>query len=144
LPELLVAARCTRSVTLNFRKSNDKQIQVRNGRIFVSARDDRHAKGCRRSRNPIPSGQGATALRKVLQQLYGLQLTGSDKGPPLLHPFYKPSHHGDQSFYRAALQGVQQHHWEFGNMPPVEGMTAKKMDSLVPYVRYNQQQKKLY
>jgi len=29
-------------------------------------------------------------------------------------------------------------------MPPVEGMTAKKMDSLVPYVRYNQQQKKLY
>jgi hypothetical protein len=29
-------------------------------------------------------------------------------------------------------------------MAPVEGMTRKKMDSLVPYVRYYQQQKKLY
>jgi hypothetical protein len=42
------------------------------------------------------------------------------------------------------LQGVKQHQWEFGDLPAVEGMTPKKMDSLVPYVRYYQQQKKLY
>jgi len=93
---------------------------------------------------PFHLGQGQLLYEKYCSSCHGLQLNGSDKGPPLLHPFYKPSHHGDQSFYRAALQGVQQHHWEFGNMPPVEGMTAKKMDSLVPYVRYYQQQKELY
>jgi len=93
---------------------------------------------------PFHLGKGQLLYEKYCSSCHGLQLTGSDKGPPLLHAYYKPSHHGDQSFYRAALQGVQQHHWEFGNMPPVEGMTAKKMDSLVPYVRYYQQQKKLF
>jgi hypothetical protein len=29
-------------------------------------------------------------------------------------------------------------------MPPVAGMTQRKMDKLVPYVRYYQQQMKLY
>ena len=93
---------------------------------------------------PFHLGKGQFLYEKYCSSCHGLQLNGSDKGPPLLHPFYKPSHHGDQSFYRAALQGVQQHHWAFGNMAPVEGMTTKKMDSLVPYVRYYQQQKKLY
>jgi len=93
---------------------------------------------------PFHLGKGQLLYEKYCSSCHGLQLTGSDKGPPLLHPFYKPSHHGDKAFYRAALQGVKQHHWEFGDMPPVEGMTPKKMDSLVPYVRYYQQQKKLY
>ncbi len=93
---------------------------------------------------PFHLGKGQLLYENYCSSCHGLQLNGSDKGPPLLHPFYKPSHHGDQSFYRAALQGVHQHHWAFGNMAPVEGMTAKKMDSLVPYVRYYQQQKKLY
>jgi cytochrome c5 len=93
---------------------------------------------------PFYLGMGQLLYEKYCSSCHGQQLTGSDKGPPLIHPYYKPSHHGDQSFYRAALQGVKQHHWNFGNMPPVEGMTSKKMDSLVPYVRYYQQQKKLY
>ena len=93
---------------------------------------------------PFHLGKGQLLYEKYCSSCHGLQLNGSDKGPPLLHPFYKPSHHGDKAFYRAALQGARQHHWEFGDMPPVEGMTTKKMDKLVPYVRYYQQQKKLY
>jgi len=93
---------------------------------------------------PFHLARGQLLFEKYCSSCHGLQLTGSDKGPPLLHAFYKPSHHGDKSFYRAALQGVKQHHWNFGDMPPVEGMTPKKMDSLVPYIRYYQQQKKLY
>ncbi len=93
---------------------------------------------------PFHLGKGQLLYEKNCSSCHGLQLNGTDKGPPLLHPYYKPSHHGDQSFYRAALQGVQQHHWKFGNMPPVEGMTVEKMNSLVPYVRYYQKQKKLY
>jgi len=93
---------------------------------------------------PFSLGKGQLLYEKYCSSCHGIDLNGSGKGPPLLHPFYKPSHHGDKAFYRAALQGTRQHHWEFGDMPPVEGMTRKKMDSLVPYVRYYQQQKKLY
>ena len=93
---------------------------------------------------PFHLGKGQLLYEKYCSSCHSIDLTGSDKGPPLLHPFYKPSHHGDKAFYRAALQGARQHHWEFGDMPPVEGMTAGKMDKIVPYLRYYQQQKKLY
>lgn len=93
---------------------------------------------------PFNLARGQLLYEKYCSSCHGLQLEGTDRGPPLLHPFYKPSHHGDQSFYRAALQGVRQHHWNFGDMPPVSGMTRGKMDRVVPYLRYYQRQKKLY
>lgn len=93
---------------------------------------------------PFNLAKGQVLYEKYCSSCHGLQLNGSDQGPPLVHPFYKPSHHGDKSFYRAVLQGVKQHHWNFGDMPPVAGMTPKKMDSLLPYLRYYQQQKKLF
>jgi cytochrome c2 len=93
---------------------------------------------------PFHLAKGQLLYEKNCSSCHGLQLNGTDNGPPLVHPFYKPSHHGDKSIYRAALKGARQHHWEFGDMPPVIGMTRKKMDILVPYVRYFQQQKKLF
>jgi cytochrome c2 len=93
---------------------------------------------------PFELGKGQMLYEKYCSACHGVQLSGTDKGPPLIHPFYKPSHHGDRAFYNAALKGTRQHHWEFGDMLPVEGMTPKKMDSLVPFVRYYQKQKGLY
>ena len=93
---------------------------------------------------PFNQGVGKSLYDEYCSSCHGLKLDGTDKGPPLIHSLYKPSHHGDQSFYRAALQGVGQHHWEFGDMPPVPGMTRRRMGKLVPYVRYYQQQMKLY
>ena len=93
---------------------------------------------------PFSLGKGQMLYEQYCSSCHGLQLDGTDKGPPLIHPFYKPSHHGDKAFYRAALQGTKQHHWNFGDMPRVEGITSREMDKLVPYVRYYQQQKKLY
>jgi cytochrome c5 len=93
---------------------------------------------------PFELGKGQMLYEKYCSSCHGAQLNGTDKGPPLIHPFYKPSHHGDRAFYNAALKGTRQHHWEFGDMPPVVGMTQKKMDSLVPFVRYYQKQKGLY
>lgn len=93
---------------------------------------------------PFSLGKGQLLYEKYCSACHGVQLDGSEQGPPLIHPFYKPPHHDDRSFYRAALEGVGQHHWEFGDMPAVEGMTAGKMDSLLPYIRYYQQQKGLY
>ena len=75
---------------------------------------------------PFELAKGQILYEKYCSSCHGLDLTGTDQGPPLLHPFYKPSHHGDKSFYRAALKGVKQHHWNFGDMKPVEGMTPKK------------------
>ena len=93
---------------------------------------------------PFSLAKGQLLYEKYCGSCHGAELDGTEKGPPLVHPFYKPSHHGDQSFYRAALEGVRQHHWNFGDMERVEGITPGKMDRIVPYVRYYQQQKKLF
>lgn len=55
--------------------------------------------------------------------------------PPLVHKIYEPSHHGDASFQLAALQGVRAHHWRFGNMPPVDGVTPADVTAITAYVR---------
>lgn len=92
---------------------------------------------------PFHLAKGKTLYSENCTVCHGKQLQGTDKGPPLIHSFYKPSHHGDGSFYRAALSGVRAHHWNFGDMPPVQGMTEKKMDSIIPFIRYYQKQKGL-
>lgn len=55
--------------------------------------------------------------------------------PPLVHKTYEPGHHSDEAFQRAALSGVQAHHWEFGNMPPVPGLTRGDVQYVARYVR---------
>ncbi|GGD35093.1 c-type cytochrome [Sinisalibacter lacisalsi] len=56
-------------------------------------------------------------------------------GPPLIHKIYEPSHHGDMAFVLAATRGVRAHHWRFGNMPPVEGITQGEIDAVVTFIR---------
>ena len=55
--------------------------------------------------------------------------------PPLVHIIYEPNHHGDESFQRAASLGVRAHHWPFGDMPPVEGITRAEVGSIIAYIR---------
>ncbi len=93
---------------------------------------------------PFRYGKGMLLYNEKCSSCHGIKLGGTDKGPPLVHNFYKPSHHGDSAFYKAALKGVRAHHWNFGDMPPVNGITRNKMDSIIPYIRYYQQQMKLY
>lgn len=71
---------------------------------------------------------------------HGQNAAGRDGfGPPLVHRIYEPGHHGDEAFQRAAAQGVQSHHWPFGNMPPVPGLTRGDVAMVVAYVRALQQ-----
>lgn len=56
-------------------------------------------------------------------------------GPPLVHRIYEPSHHADAAFHVAVANGVRSHHWKFGNMPPVDGLTRADVDMIVAYVR---------
>lgn len=71
---------------------------------------------------------------------HGQQAAGTDHGPPLVHKIYEPNHHGDPAFQRAAANGVKAHHWEFGNMPKIEGVTPDDVDQIVKYVRWLQRQ----
>tara|TARA_R110002049_G_scaffold44333_4_gene129934 strand:- start:10374 stop:10781 length:408 start_codon:yes stop_codon:yes gene_type:complete len=67
---------------------------------------------------------------------HGESAAGRDGvGPPLVHKIYEPGHHGDRAFLAAATTGVRQHHWPFGNMPPVEGVTLEEVAKIVVYVR---------
>ena len=58
-----------------------------------------------------------------------------DIAPPLIHKIYEPNHHGDEAFQRAAAEGVRAHHWPFGNMPPVDGITRGDVKMIVAYIR---------
>ena len=67
---------------------------------------------------------------------HGANAAGQDGvAPPLVHIIYEPSHHGDEAFQRAAELGVRGHHWPFGNMLPVEGLTRGDVKMITAYVR---------
>ena len=67
---------------------------------------------------------------------HGLNAAGQDGvAPPLVHIIYEPTHHGDETFQRAVAVGVRGHHWPFGDMPPVEGITRGDVTMIVAYVR---------
>jgi len=103
-----------------------------------------------------PSSSGDTALAEVIlpetlsdsakigqlaydekcSSCHGINAVGQNGvAPPLVHIIYEPSHHGDESFQRAAAMGVQGHHWPFGNMPPVEGITRGDVTMIIAYIR---------
>lgn len=79
---------------------------------------------------------GARAFEAKCAACHGPSAGGLDgAGPPLVHKIYEPSHHGDAAFFRAAQAGVRAHHWTFGNMPPVEGITRVEIAEIVKYLR---------
>jgi len=89
---------------------------------------------------PFQFALGKQLFEENCAQCHGQWGNGTDKGPALTHRFYLPNHHGDEAIYRAAMKGVRAHHWNFGNMPPVEGITKRKLDRIVPYIRWLQKQ----
>ncbi len=94
-----------------------------------------------------PSGQsssgaansGADVYAASCASCHGDDLRGTDKGPSHLSIVYEPNHHGDASFRSAIINGVPQHHWNFGDMEPVEGLSAAEIDAVIAYVRTEQE-----
>ncbi|MDF0602771.1 cytochrome c [Psychromarinibacter sp. C21-152] len=83
---------------------------------------------------------GERAFEANCAACHGAQAGGTDKGPPLVHRIYEPSHHADYAFRMAVRNGVRQHHWKFGDMPPVEGMTDEEVTRITAHVRALQQE----
>ena len=80
--------------------------------------------------------QGKAAFDANCAKCHGANAAGQGGvAPPLIHKIYEPSHHGDAAFARAAKQGAQQHHWPFGNMPPVAGISDPEIAVIIAYVR---------
>ena len=79
---------------------------------------------------------GKVAFEAKCAVCHGTNAAGQDGvAPPLVHKIYEPSHHGDGSFLVAVRNGVRAHHWRFGNMPPVDGLTEGDVKMIVAYVR---------
>lgn len=79
---------------------------------------------------------GQTKFEENCAACHGQNAAGQEGvAPPLVHKIYEPSHHGDESFQRAAALGVRAHHWPFGNMPPVEGLNRSEISDIIAYVR---------
>lgn len=79
---------------------------------------------------------GKRAFEAKCAACHGTDAVGQDGvAPPLVHIIYEPNHHGDESFQRAASVGVKSHHWRFGNMPPVDGLTRGDVSMIVTYIR---------
>lgn len=78
---------------------------------------------------------GRTVFAANCAACHGADVGGTNLGPPLIHRIYEPGHHPDASIRLAALSGVRQHHWTFGDMPAVAGVSGPEVEQIVCYIR---------
>ena len=85
--------------------------------------------------DPVAVAAGEELYIASCAVCHGADLGGSATGPPFLVPTYAPNHHADEAFQRAVAFGVQPHHWNFGTMAPIEGLSRDDVSKIVAYVR---------
>ncbi len=90
--------------------------------------------------DPMLVADGAELYEAECAACHGSDLRGTDKGSSHLSILYEPGHHGDGAFQIAILIGVTPHHWDFGPMPPIEGLTEEDVDAIVAFVRQSQRE----
>ena len=89
---------------------------------------------------PPDLDRGRAVYETSCAQCHGPAADGSDTGPPLADDVYRSSHHADISFELAVKFGVLHHHWDFGAMPAVPGLSAQDIADVTAFVRDLQQQ----
>ena len=82
---------------------------------------------------------GAAVYQQYCAECHGVDLRGTDKGPSQLSIIYEPNHHGDYAYRVAIREGTREHHWWFGDMPPVEGITDLEIEQVISFIRAEQQ-----
>ncbi len=90
-------------------------------------------------RNPLLSPlawEGGALYRKQCGSCHGKTTGGTMRGPPLV--LYDAEHFDDESFSSAIRDGVKRKHWNFGDMPPVTGLTEEQVRKIIAYVRETQ------
>jgi len=114
--------------------------------LFGAAGCGERAPPLRIDPGPVPAehAQGEWLFKADCARCHGPMASGSEIGPPLVHRYYEPNHHADAAFQRAVQFGVQAHHWSYGPMPPVEGLTPPQVEQITGYVRWLQRQAGVY
>lgn len=88
--------------------------------------------------------EGSVIFEKNCSSCHGKYGSGSQKGPPLIHIYYEPNHHSDRSFFLAVKNGVRPHHWRFGSMPPIKGVSREDVKKIIPYIREIQKENGIF
>ncbi len=83
--------------------------------------------------------RGAAVYAESCASCHGGDLRGTDDGPSHLSVVYEPNHHSDDSFRNAIANGASQHHWGFGDMDPVDGLSSADVEAVIAFVRAEQE-----
>ena len=78
---------------------------------------------------------GETLYSQNCLACHGNAGLGTNQGPPLVHKTYNPGHHADLAFHLAVNNGVPSHHWKFGDMKPIPGLSPEDVGHIVQYIR---------
>lgn len=99
--------------------------------------------GSNQSDRPSKTAAGANGVVLYEQHCggcHGVDLKGTDRGPSQLSVVYALDHHPDESYRSAIANGVRAHHWSFGDMAPVKGLSADQVDAIIGYIRVQQRE----
>ncbi len=89
---------------------------------------------------PDALAKGEALFNTNCSACHGVGARGTSKGPPFIDKIYEPNHHADIAFYRAPELGVRAHHWKFGDMPRIPGVTKDDLTQIIAYIRWLQKQ----
>lgn len=81
---------------------------------------------------------GEAIYQATCSPCHGSDLRGTDRGPSHLSAVYRPNHHSDAAFLLAVKVGVAEHHWRFGAMDPIPGLTDEDIAAVTAFVRDKQ------
>lgn len=93
---------------------------------------------------PAELAEGEKLFNNNCASCHGKGARGTDRGPTFLSKIYEPSHHGDSAFRLAPKNGVRAHHWQFGNMPKISGVTSAEVGKIISYIRWIQQENGIF
>jgi mono/diheme cytochrome c family protein len=88
--------------------------------------------------DPALIEQGEPLYQANCAECHGSDLRGTEQGPSHLSIVYEPNHHGDGAFLAAVSRGSSSHHWDFGSMPPIPGLSQEDVAAITAYVREQQ------
>lgn len=79
---------------------------------------------------------GQRVFEAACADCHGANAAGQNGvAPPLVHITYEPNHHSDQAILMAVRNGVRAHHWNFGDMPAIDGLTNADVRAIIRYIR---------
>lgn len=81
---------------------------------------------------------GAVLYETSCASCHGSDLRGTDKGPSHLSQVYAADHHSDEAFRAAVRHGSPAHHWNFGDMQPVDGLNDDEVEQIIAFIRAQQ------